>query len=283
MGRRKNQRPLVAQHRSDYDRTRRDGIAKITTLANWCIWAVTAAIALAFAGFTLKDIPFSAISNANPQYFQAILLSIYVWCWALGTTFDTNIQSSVYLVDPFGGRIRWGSLVAVLSLAAISLVLVLVRFNELYFSLALLVFTSLDIATWLYLRQSFLPPIIEASRVKYKADHDEYGLLQLETVVSLIIGNWKWWRQGVLFGIVALMVLLAISGRSRDFISGEAQVILPAVPSDAIRPLLQDFILLLFLFVSEVWAFAVRLETLVAIRLLNDMERRFELRRRPGL
>ena len=176
-------------------------MAKIAKLANWCIRGATAAIALAFAGFTLKDIPFSAISNANPQYFQAILLSIYIWFWAIGTTFDTNIQSSVYLVDPFGGRIRWGSLVAVFSLAAISLVLMLVRFNEFYFSLALFVFTAFDITTWLYLRLSFLPPIIEATRARYKADHDEYGLLQLETVVFLVIGNWKWWRQGTLFSI----------------------------------------------------------------------------------
>ena len=158
----------------------------------------------------------------------------------------------------------------------------LVRFNEFYFSLALFVFTAFDITTWLYLRLSFLPPIIEATRARYKADHDEYGLLQLETVVFLVIGNWKWWRQGTLFSIVALMVLMAISGRSRDFVSSEAHVLLPAVPFDAIRSLLPDFILLMFLLVSELWLFAVRLKTLIALRLLNDMEHRFEIRRRPS-
>ena len=84
------------------------------------------------------------------------------------------------------------------------------------------------------------------------------------------------------FNKVALMVLMAISGRSRDFVSSEAHVLLPAVPSDAIRSLLPDFILLMFLLVSELWLFAVRLKTLIALRLLNDMEHRFEIRRRPS-
>ncbi len=92
-----------------------------------------------------------------------------------------------------------GLLVAVFSLAAISLVLMLVRFDEFYFSLGLFVFTAFDITTWLYLRLSFLPPIIEATRARYKADHDEYGLLHLKLVVFLVIGNWKWWRQGLFF------------------------------------------------------------------------------------
>ncbi len=117
MGKPKAKRRPTERGLGDYDRRHRDGISKIATLAKWCIWAVTAAIALAFAGFTLKDIPFGAISNANPEYFQAIVLSIYVWCWAIGTTFDTNVQASAYLVDPYGGRIRWGSLVAVVSLS----------------------------------------------------------------------------------------------------------------------------------------------------------------------
>jgi hypothetical protein len=221
MGKPKAKGPSAERGPRDYDRRHRDGISRIATLANWCIWAVTAAIAVAFAGFTLKDIPFAAISNANPEYFQAIVLSIYVWCWAVGSTFDTNIQSSAYLVDPYGGRIRWGSLVAVVSLAIISIVLMLVRFNELYFSLALLVFTSLDVATWLYLRLSFLPPIIEASRKKYKAERDYYGQIRLEMVVAQIIGDWKWWRQGTLFAIVVVMVLVALSPRLRDFLSSE--------------------------------------------------------------
>ena len=50
-------------------RRSRDGISKIATFANWCIWGVTASIAVVFAGITLKDIPFvPAIASANPEY-----------------------------------------------------------------------------------------------------------------------------------------------------------------------------------------------------------------------
>jgi hypothetical protein len=150
-----------------------------------------------------------------------------------------------------------------------------VRFNELYFSLALLAFTSLDLATWFYLRRSFLPLIIEASRKKYKSQGDCYGQIKLEIVVFQIVGNWKLWRHGSLFAIVIVMVLIALSPRLKSFLSSEAHSIFSAITPDTTRRLLQDFLLLLFLIVSEISYLAVRMRTLLAIRLLNEMESRF--------
>jgi len=259
----------------------RDGISRIEKLANWFIWVVTAVIALVFAGLTLKDIPFAAISDANPAYVQAIVLSIYVWCWAVGTTFDTSIQGSVYLVDPHGGRLRAGSVIAVLSLAAISIVLLLFRSDEPRFALALLVFTSLDITTWLYLRFAFLPPIIKASREKHAAaPPDYYGQIQLDVVVSQIIGNWKWWREGALFVIVMLIVVVALSPRVKDALAGALYVLIPAVEPSKVRALIPDLLLLLFVLVSEVWHFAVRLQTMLTLKLLDKLEDRFSIRPR---
>src|SRR5439155_10965771 len=111
------------------------------------------------------------LSNANPDHLQAIILTLYIWCWAAGTTIDTKFQSAVFMVDPQGGRVRTGSLLAVAGLAAISIGLLLVRSNELWFGSLLAVFTVVDVLTWLYLRFSFLPPIIEATQKKY-ADAD---------------------------------------------------------------------------------------------------------------
>src|SRR5262245_7074227 len=108
------------------DRQQREHITKIVTFAHVCIWGVCALIALVFARLTLKDVPFGpALSNANPQYFQAIILSIYIWCWAIGTSVDTHFQSSVYLIDPYGGQVRIPAVFAVLGLALISLILLL--------------------------------------------------------------------------------------------------------------------------------------------------------------
>jgi hypothetical protein len=261
----------------EYDRRHREGISRLAALAKWFIRGVTALIALVFAGLTLKDIPFAAFSDANPQYFQAFLLTAYIWCWAAGTTLDTNLQSSAYLVDPQRGRLRWGSLAAVASLAAISLAMLFVRTNALYFSLALLLFTSIDLATWFYLRLSLLPPIIEASRKKYNEQQDYYGLIQLELVVHQIIGSWKYVRHATLFALILLMVLLALSPRLQGLLSNEVHAIVPAAPADKVGPLLPDFLLLVFLVVSELWYFAVRLRTLLTIRLLNEMESRFTI------
>jgi hypothetical protein len=265
----------------DYDRRRRDGISQVASFANWCIWAVTAAIALVFAGLALKDIPFAAISNTNPEYFQAIILSVYVWCWAVGTTMDTNLQSSVYLVDPEGGRVRMGSVIAVAGLAVIAIVLLAVRHNELYFSLAMLGFTTTDVLTWLYLRYWFLPPIVEATRKKYEAEHDYYGKILLGTVISQVSGNWKWWRQVILFAVVVLMILVALSPRLKEFVSEEVHAAVSAIAPESMNPLLEDFLLLLFVLVSEVWHFALRLQTYLSIQLLNRMEEEYLIRPRP--
>jgi hypothetical protein len=191
-----------------FDRLQREGMDKIAGLADRYIWAVTSLIALVFVVLSIKDIPFDkAIASANPQYLQDLILSIYIVCWALGTKTDTYNQKSVYLVDPLGGKLRLGSIVAVATLAAVSITLLWVRRNELYFSLALAAFTAADIFAWLYLRYGFVRKIIDASRAKYNHDEDYFGLAKLKFIEIAVLGNWKWVRQVFLTAIVACMIL----------------------------------------------------------------------------
>lgn len=97
-----------------FDRVRRDEISNIVTFANISIWLVLFLITFAFVKVTLKDVPLGeALSNANPQYIQSILLSIYVTCWGIGCTVDTIFQGSIYLVDPLGGRVRLSAIIPV--------------------------------------------------------------------------------------------------------------------------------------------------------------------------
>jgi hypothetical protein len=250
-------------------------ISKIATFANWCIWGVTATIALVFAGITLKDIPFvPAISGANPEYLQSMLLSVYIACWAAGTTMDTKIQTSVYLVDPAGGAVQPASLVAVVVLGLVSVAVLLTRTNELLFSVALTAFTTIDVIAWLYLRYRFLPPIIRATRGKYRTgpNYDHYGVALLEIVTEQIIGNWKWWRQAFLSVIVLLMIIVAVSPSAKDMISSWADGKVPGVPLGSTRPLLPNILLFIFVAVSELWHFALRLRTVISIRVLNQLE-----------
>lgn len=122
-------------------------------------------ITVVFAGVTLKDTPFApAVSGANPEYLQSILLSVYIACWAAGTTIDTRVQSSVYLVDPSGGKVQPASVAAVILLGLVSLAVLVTRTNELLFSLTLAAFTTIDVLGLLYLHYRFFPPIINATR-----------------------------------------------------------------------------------------------------------------------
>jgi hypothetical protein len=151
------------------DRSGQVRISRVATFANWCITTVTAVIAFAFVGLAVKDIPITVLSNANPEIIQTAILSVYISCWAYGTTIDTKVQGAIYADDPKGGRVRVGSIVAVAVLAAISVIVLLVRSNELHFALALAAFTTIDVLTWLYLRYRLLPPIINASQRKFEA------------------------------------------------------------------------------------------------------------------
>jgi hypothetical protein len=262
------------------DRQGREGIDNIASFAQWSIWAVTTLIALVFAGISLKEIPYGTVlSQTNPAYFQAVILTIYISCWAIGTGIDTSNQKSIYLVDPKGGHVRTGWFLAVGGLALISIIILYVRDNERHFALALAVFSTVDVLTWLYLRYFFLPPIIDATTKKYRHEPDYYGLVRLRIIVAQVLGNWKWYRQVFLTAIIVLMLVIAFDPPLEDAISQWTERRLP-VPAGSIRPLCQDFLLLCFVLISEVWHFTLRLRTFLAIQLLSKLETGYSLRPR---
>ena len=210
---------------------------------------------------------------------QSILLSVYIACWAAGTTIDTRLQNSVYLIDPSGGEVRPASVVAVVVLGLVSLAVLLTRTNELLFSLALAAFTSVDILAWLYLRFRFLPPIITATRDRYRTgpNYDYYGDILLDIVTAQVIGNWKWWRQVFLSAIVLLMIIIALSPRAKDTISSWVDGKVPGMLPGSTKPLLSDVLLFVFIAVSELWHFAFRLKTALSIRVLNELKDNFAI------
>jgi hypothetical protein len=162
-------------------------------------------------------------------------------------------------------------------LGLVSLAVLVTRTNELLFSLALAAFTTIDILAWLYLRFRFLPPIIRATRDNYLTgpNYDYYGDVLLDIVTKQIIGNWKWWRQLFLSAIVFLMIVVALSPRAKDAISSWVDDKVPGVPPGSTKSLLPDILLLVFIAISELWHFALRLKTAVSIRVLNDLEDNF--------
>jgi hypothetical protein len=263
-----------------FDRLRREGIDRIASLANQFIGLVTGVIALIFVGISFKDIPLDkAVSDANPQYVQDVILSVYILCWALGTKMDTSTQKSVYLIDPMGGEIRLSSFFAVGSLAAISLGLLLVRRNELYFSIAMAVFTSIDVLAWLYLRHWFLPSIIKATQEKYEHDKDYFGVIKLKSVEAQVTGSWKWYRQVVLSVVVMCMISSALVPQVKQGIAVAVQKTLHllsfSVPVEQLSLLEPDLLLFFFVLISEVWHWLYRLRTYWTIRVISELETKY--------
>jgi len=279
---RKRRKPNQPNQPDEPDRVRRETIDKIGKFADRAIGAVTALIALVFVGVSIKDIPFGqAIKEANPQYLQDLLLSVYMLCWALGTKQDASVQKSVYVHDPHGGRVRLGSLLAVAAIAAIAVTLLLVRRNDVYFAVALALFTAVDIATWLYLRYRFLPPIIDATRGKYAQGGDHFGLVKLRYVEQLITGNWKWYREAFLVVIVLLMILNAVLSPVSSALALLAQKLLSglsfSVDAGKLASLAPDVLLLLFVAVSEGWMWFYRLKTYWTVRVVSDLEEGYKI------
>jgi hypothetical protein len=156
----------------------------------------------------------------------------------------------------------------------------------LHFSVALAVFTCADVVTWVHLRYSFSPSIIKATRKRYEDEGDYFGLVKLRIVSTKIIGNWKWIRQIFLSAIVACMMLIAVAPATK---SSTATVILKglsAIPvlmdPNTISSLIEDFLLFLFVAVSEVWHWLYRLRTYWTIRVVTDLEDEYEIRPKPG-
>ena len=261
-------------------RYEREGIDKIAAFAQWSITIVTTLIALVFAGISLKEIPCGdVLSQANPSYWQAVVLTIYITCWAIGTNLDTSNQKSIYLVDPKGGHVRTGWFVAVGGIATISIILLYVRNNDRQLALALAAFSIIDVLAWLYLRYLLLPPIIDATKKRYQHEQDHYGLVRLQVIVTQILGNWKWYRQFFLTVIIALILVTAFNPTLGQTMSQWAEQRLP-LPQGSIAPLFQVILLLVFVFVSEVWHFALRLRTYLTLQTLSDLEAGYSLRPR---
>lgn len=188
----------------------------------------------------------------------------------------------MYLVDPRGGRIRAGAIIAVAALAAISIALLLVRKNELYFSVALALFTSVDISAWLYLRYIYLPPIIEATQRRYEDERDYFGLIKLDFIKKQILGDWKWYRQFAMTAVIICMIISAFIPSMKYGIATILVRLLSAlsfyVNTHAMSSLVQDFLLLTFIMVSEVWHWLFRLRTYWTIRVVSDLEDGFTIR-----
>lgn len=266
-------------------RLQREAIEKIASLADRYIGIVTGLIAIVFVGVSIKDIPFDeAITYANPNYLQDIILSVYILCWAFGTKLDTSNQKAVYQADPKEGEIRKGSVAAVLALAAVSITLLLVRRYDLWFAIVLFVFTSVDVGTWLYLRHKFLPEIIAETKKQYKYGRDFFGLYRLQAVELQVLGGWKWRRQVFLYLITTFMVLSAAVPAVKQGAALGIQKLLSISPypvdANAIALLMPDLLLLLFVAVSEIWHWLYRLRTFWVIRVVSNLERQgYELRR----
>jgi hypothetical protein len=269
---------MTSESRRQSRRVLRASITKLLTFANWCIAGVAAVIALAFTAYSIKDIGFSeGIRNLSPVSVQGVTLSIYIWCWVVGTRLDAAMHASVYLHDPLEGRMRFGALVAVFFIAIASVVLLITRANELYFALALMAFTTVDILSWRYLLR-FLKPIIRTSADKYKQERDYFGLAQLEAFASHIKGNWHSYRQIVLYAVVLSMIIIAVSPDAKRITAKIVGWPFPAIPASSIEALLPNIFLIAFVAVSEFWNFGLRIKTLLTIRAISALETKYQMR-----
>lgn len=256
----------------------RRGIPKIVSQARIFIAAASAIVLTAFTVIQWKEIPFGeAVSAIRHDYFQTVLLSFYYGCWVFGTNVDVNAQYWVYVTDPERGKIRLSAIGAVATLTVAGALLLLLRHNERLFALCLAMFAAVDMGAWRYLVY-FLRPILKASRDQLQREGDFFALAQFDCVAGYITGRWHWYRFVPLCAISIAMCLVAFSDLAKTYLALLLSWSFQGLPSDKAEALLPDFLLLLFVLVSEIWIWTLRLQMWSIIRAIDVLEERYTIK-----
>ena len=242
---------INVESRDNIDRVAAEGLSYISIAA--------AILGFFFTWLQFRDIPIAElVQKTNGQYVQRVLLVIYYFCWIAGTTFDIHMQKSVYLVDPHGKNKHFSSVLTVVILVVVAAALLATKDNPFWFSAALSMFFTVNIAAWIHIQQRVLP-LIQSSRRKYNEYADFIGLEKLLVVADYIVGKWQWYR----FAAIGLVLLCLDAVALSKGLSADAAYLLnlaaPALPEQFIETILPQLFFSTFIVIAEGWIWWKRL------------------------
>lgn len=216
------------------------------------------------------------------QPFTLYEITIVAWfaCWVFGAPFDVDIQESVFIADQDRGDIG----VAVIATVAVFL-LVATGFLYLYkiegaFQLGLLVFVAANyFALGMLNRRSV--KAIARSREIMAADRDHFGLEKVAVVERYLLGPWQGRRFRAMLAMAGFQLIIACLWRYTHAPRLLDPFALRGVTGPQLAPFVPAILFALFVIVSEAWIMQRRNATLAAIKALDALSLRYDLKPKP--
>jgi len=257
-----------------------DGIDHIEKLAWWAtkfVNSVCAILALFFTWLQLKNYQIAqVIEYAKPEFLLKLTMIGFYTSWLFGSTFDIKIQKSVYVKDPYRGKLGsiGFSLLILFSISAI--VLLWASDNEQNFFIALSAFMALNIVSYIYVFRRMHPAASESEQLFYKKK-DFRRLLQIKVVTHYMFGKWQRYR--FLFVALGICLLNAIyfSTWIRTNVGETIHRIVPSVEASPVATLLPGIALLVFLAISEGWIWTQRLTVKISLGTIAKISEQYRL------
>lgn len=214
-------------------------------------------------GVTLLSIPADLVFRSA--------MAIYFASWIAGLLSDLSDQEFVLVHAPASVQVKIGGGVIGAAITLAFAVLCLVSAPT-HFSLALLVFNLLGIASWLYLVRVVLPHAIEQSESFFRDNSNYLGLEKLRLVFDRYLsGSWQWYRFTAGFILVAAIAYFAFQ---RELLEDRFRIF--QEHSD----ILSSYLFLGYVLILEGWIWFKRLQVKGGIAMLTEFERSYELNKR---
>lgn len=251
------------------------GIGRIVQRA---IWLIGAALALIFGWLQFRDIPVASLfDRAEPDLLLKLTLALYYSCWVFGSTFDTNLQMSVYVRDPNRGLFPKHAYALLIGFGAAAAVLLWASKEEVFFAVVLTGFVAFNILGFFYILR-YVKPIMAASKEQYEIKQDYFGLEQLDLVITYMSGQWQWLRFIVMVLLAIAMNVIVFSDSARGLIAHLLATIAPPANVQTINRLIPSLSFLVFVLVAEGWIWAQRIRVRTAIDLVEGLATRYVVR-----
>lgn len=263
----------------------RDGHSDVTRLAGYARLSITvigSLLALVFTWLQIRDLPIAAVvENTRPEFIQRLTIVIYYLCWIAGSRFDVGVQEAAYVDDPREGRLSVITIFTIILFGAVAAALLWVSDDELKFSLVLTLFVGMNILGWRHIIKR-VRPAINATRKRYREEHDYFGIEHLSIVTEYMSGRWQWHRFATLVGIILVSDVVVLMPAVRQFATQNMHRVISEISSQTFSVLLPDFLLLLFVLISEVWMWVMRVRIATSLRVLRSLNRKYNLTLRRG-
>jgi hypothetical protein len=242
------------------------------------IWLIGAVLALIFGWLQFRDIPMaSLIERTEPDLLLRLTLALYYSCWVFGTTFDTNIQTAVYVRDPNRGLIPKSAYLLLAGFGVVAGILMWASKSEAYFAIVLTLFVAFNIVGFIYIL-SHVQPMMAASKEQYESKRDYFGLEQLDLVITYMTGPWQRLRFVVMIVLAIGMNVIVFWDDGRAFVANLLVVFVPPTDAAMMDRLIPSLSFLVFVLVAEGWIWIQRVRVRTAIDLIESLSEKYVVR-----